>query len=904
LDENQWIGQRLIDLAWLSREAVVAAWGRADGGANICRVLLDSQQLSLGQVQQLQREYRQQSSSGRFQRLDNSAISGSQRVSKIDRKQLQRGLKIGQASSLNGKRFGSYTILRELARGGMGLVLKAEHCDTGAHVALKLLLSDDPSAQAMARFDREARTLATLDHPNIVKVTSYGAEEDIPWFAMDLIVGLTLEERVLGSLKKHGEVPDFSTTASRFIEIAEALVYCHKHNIIHRDLKPSNIIIEKQSRRPVILDFGLVKRDPTKLGKSFKELELTMTRTTEGMGTPAYMSPEQLDPSGEFGMTSDRVDVWGLGATLFYCLTGEAPFAGRSTAELYAGLATQEARRPRSINKDVPQWLDELCHQALTKAVAERPSMEDWLAVLLAGPPRNLLLKRLLYIIPVVLALLISIAASLIKTREPLALKAYRIAKPYSKVNDQYWTANSSIKIVGQMNWGPSTITIGTVKFYSDEKGVFKGEVPLDEGLNHLTLRAAGGSVEISQEIALIYDREAPIIKVKGQKSVQNLLIKGSNLTGAVQDLGPCVLLVDGVEVKLGPKGQFVIPIKRSDKPQTVNLLAKDCAGHKSHKTWTVWTRSALKTFSRVKLQRRTSWSEAKKEDQDLIIKYIGRRLGKGYQWLSTRVYKGPEKARMAHRLATFRHLETGIDFQLLPGDRYIMGTERVAEGVAYVKRMWPNPVKYIDVIAQESPAHDCEIAPFLLGRLEVTMKQWHSLNNKDPRLADNPQRPIHTISWDAVKAWLKKANRGVGARGLRLPSESEWEYACRAGTRSRYYWGQDFNSSFAWGVFNSLRRPRTATFHDKPGIYNAFGLVDMSGNVGEWCEDQFTANYKQGPFNQRARIDKGTVFSLRVVRGGSVAMNVIFARSAARDYEKPTAEPLLVGFRVAMSLP
>lgn len=918
LNENEWFGRRIIELGWLSQDLIAAAYQKAlADNRNLCQVLLEAQKLSAGQVQALLAERRAfQSGSGSSPgalvdshsraartsgRLQHSRVSHSGLTSGIDRTRLKKMLQSGQQGALKGKILGPYTIHKELTRGGMGIVLVAEHNESKTEVALKLMLSDDPSSDAVKRFEREARALSSLDHPRIVKVLDFGHDDGIPWFAMELIRGQTLEDQVKDSLKKTGAVPHVPSTLANIAEVADALAYCHSLDIIHRDIKPSNIIIEKQSGRPVLLDFGLVKRDPTKLGDTYKELELTVTVTQEGVGTPAYMSPEQLDPHGEFGPTSDRADTWGLGATLFFCLTGEPPYGGRSTAELYAGLATQEPRRVRAVNSELPDWVDELVHCALVKQVDDRPKMTEWLERLREGAPKNRAATKALVIIPLVILLtVVAFAASQwVGARDPVELKGYRLEGLKKDKKGEYWSSQDSLVVTGQLNWGPMLAQVGDLSVQVKKDGRFSTTIPLKEGSNDLTIQAGSGENKVSQALSVYCDRTKPKLELEGQVRGPYLILSSRRLKGTIKDDGACQLQVDGIEVELDEAGSFSLTLKNSEESQKVNLLVTDQAGNKTSQSWTVWTKKALKSLAKKSLQRRKTWIATESTLQDLVIENIGARLGKDYQWLRTQVYKGPGDKSKGHRLATFVHKPTGIELQLLPGDRYQMGTVDPEREGLYVKRQWPDQ-QYVDVVTQEIPAHPCVIEPFLLARLELTQKQWDLYKISDKRTQRGDELPIDGTTWEGAKAWLKKA----GGK-LRLPSEAEWEYACRAGTRTRYYWGEVLQYKYLWIYRNSRLRPRTGTLHDKPGLWNAFGLVDMSGNVAEWCEDPFTSNYKDGPNSWRPKsINKDSVFSLMVVRGGNVKMKPLFSRSAARDYEKPNLPQPYVGFRVARSLP
>jgi len=270
-----------------------------------------------------------------------------------------------------------YEIFEELGRGGMGAVLRARHRELDVEVAIKLMLGAGSGA-LFARFQREARTLASLSHRHIVRILDFGLEGGLPFFAMEYLRGQDLEKEVQSGLRLRGDVPDFDWTAARFGELAGALSYCHENGVIHRDLKPQNLLIEEGSGRAVVVDFGLVKGTAGGEGG--------LSQTGEVIGTPAYMAPEQLDKEGEFGEPGPGSDVWGFGATLFYALTGEPPYKGASVFNIYRSLLTQDPPRAGEVNPAVPDWLDELCADCMTKDSAARPSMRELGARLEEGP--------------------------------------------------------------------------------------------------------------------------------------------------------------------------------------------------------------------------------------------------------------------------------------------------------------------------------------------------------------------------------------------------------------------------------------------------------------------------------------------------------------------------------------
>ncbi|MDF1661647.1 MAG: right-handed parallel beta-helix repeat-containing protein, partial [Planctomycetota bacterium] len=150
----------------------------------------------------------------------------------------------------------------------------------------------------------------------------------------------------------------------------EALVICHKKGVIHRDLKPHNILIEKETQSPILVDFGLAGQ------LQFDADNENLTNTGQSIGTPAFMAPEQVEARGNFGDMNQSTDVWGLMATLYYCLTGQAPYTGSTAINIISQLMKKPPIPPIHINKAVPPWLNAICSDSMQQKQALRPELE------------------------------------------------------------------------------------------------------------------------------------------------------------------------------------------------------------------------------------------------------------------------------------------------------------------------------------------------------------------------------------------------------------------------------------------------------------------------------------------------------------------------------------------------
>ena len=248
---------------------------------------------------------------------------------------------------------GPYRIERELARGGMGVVYVAEHVGLQRRVALKLLKAGAAAgSEERRRFEIEARSTASLDHPNIVRILEVGEVEWGMFFAMELVEGPTLKDKV-----RQGPLP--VQEAARLLErLADALAYSHAHGVLHRDIKPANVLVASDGR-PVLTDFGLA-RDAEASG---------LTKTGQIMGTPAYMSPEQAEGVPE--LIDRKSDIYSLGATLYELLTGQPPFTG-SAHEQLAALVTRIPQRPSRLRPELDLDLETITLKCLEKQPHER----------------------------------------------------------------------------------------------------------------------------------------------------------------------------------------------------------------------------------------------------------------------------------------------------------------------------------------------------------------------------------------------------------------------------------------------------------------------------------------------------------------------------------------------------
>jgi serine/threonine-protein kinase len=263
------------------------------------------------------------------------------------------------SEDLVGKTIGKYELHERIGRGGMAEVYKAYHASLDRYVAVKILhpfLSEDPEFKE--RFEREARNVAQLRHPNIVQVYDFDVEPQrmLYYMVMEYINGPTLRNRLM-QLRFEGE--NFTTSEAIRItrDLASALAYAHSRGMVHRDIKPANIMIDSDGR-VVLTDFGIARivSGPN------------MTASGSMVGTPAYMSPEQgLGQPGDH-----RSDIYSLGVVLYQLVTGTIPYDADTPIAIILKHVNDPLPPPSSINPEIPEGLERILYKALAKSPEER----------------------------------------------------------------------------------------------------------------------------------------------------------------------------------------------------------------------------------------------------------------------------------------------------------------------------------------------------------------------------------------------------------------------------------------------------------------------------------------------------------------------------------------------------
>lgn len=350
---NIQMGQWALQRGWLSRDQCrvfldeATAAGRSIVEIAVARSALNNQQA--GALLQ----HSGWSQSDIIAVVQSSSGSGSQSGSRSSRTPTSSFGKATERLPDIGDWVDDYEILALLGKGGMGAVFKARS-KSGSLFALKFILQG--SEKAMKRFEREAHAVAAVDsHPNIVSIHKLARHGNYSYLVLDFVEGQSMDKLLEKGQHEHSE------RALVWIgKIAAALRTCHSRGVTHRDIKPANILIRDDDGEPMLMDFGLAKMSDGQ----------QLTQSTEVLGTPHYMAPEQA------GTEKDRIgpgsDIWALGVILYEACTGKRPFDGNTVVELATSIMFAQPEAPRSLNPDLSLDVETIILKCLEKEVEDR----------------------------------------------------------------------------------------------------------------------------------------------------------------------------------------------------------------------------------------------------------------------------------------------------------------------------------------------------------------------------------------------------------------------------------------------------------------------------------------------------------------------------------------------------
>lgn len=705
---------------------------------------------------------------------------------------------------------GGYRVLEVLGVGGMGIVFRAEDPQLKRQVALKAMKpAVATSRSAKDRFLREARATAAIEHDNIVHIYQVGEDLGVPFIAMQFLRGESLQDRLVRESRlSPAEVVKIGR------EMADGLEAAHRQDLVHRDIKPDNIWLEEGSGRVKIVDFGLVRSADSDAG---------LTQAGMVLGTPRYMAPEQAQGQ----VVDHRCDLFSLGSVLYRIASGKSPFEGSNITATLIAVAQATPKPVVEIHKEIDPDLAALIMRLLSKDRDARPQTAAEVSQQLAdigrkidtsdgvsspGPTDAVAATASFPIRP--------IAENLPTIVKQPARRT--IPRPSKKAGAS--GGNNRTKLIAA-GLGGALVLLAAIVFFV-RIGKYDVQITLDD---------PSMSLKVDGEAVLIEGNGEPIRLSAGEHTLH------VEMNGFESDTDRFTVKKDGKNAvhvaRLDGKLKIVADGKPAVPSNTVASTAKTNAGSPGSER----VLSATGSPSTPPLPIAPFDARQARAHQEAWAKYLGTTV---------------ETTN-----------SVGAKMILIPPGEFLMGSsdEQLAQLAAIVNERGGDNKKWLIDFSQknEVPQHRVVLTkPILLAATEVTVGQFKrfveatgyltgtKLDDKanpdekgkdwrNPGYAVTDELPVSQVSWNDANAYCAWLSREENVE-YRLPTEAEWEFACRAGTTTQFSFGDDEAKVSEYGWYHSISGGSPRPVATK--LPNAFGLFDMLGNLEEVCGDGYEA--------------------------------------------------------------
>ena len=767
-----------------------------------------------------------------------------------------------------------YEVIKKLGAGGMATVYLAREKALDRQVAIKLLpKAFSRDAGFVSRFKNEAQVAANLEHPHIVRIYQISEQADLVYFVMSFVPGGSVTDRI-----KEQEMIPLDDLIQWAIDACSALAYGHERGVIHRDLKPDNIMIDKNNR-VVLMDYGIAKA-----GEG-----TGLTQAGSVIGTPQYMSPEQAR-----GLPLDaRSDIYSMGIVLYQMATGELPFQATDAASLMYMHVHETPEPPDARNADIPEWLKNIILKCLAKNPVDRFASADELKAALSEKyspkitvtpmaERDRKKRRIALVMTAAAVVVIAIAAVLFfrwQAGQREIEEQARIQQQQQEREQARQDAEASAAEKDDMAY-ENALSVNTKEAFNSYLMLYPAGRHLDEVKDRI---AAIETRETEQEAAKLEEtREDP---AEAERRRQEAAERRRREQEAEQRR------MDDTAYQ---QAEMVNSI------QSYNTYLKNYPNGIHREAAMV----KLASLDEAEAERLSAQAEEVSRRDDLAFQLASSANTKeGYNTYLISFPDGEHSAEARAKITSIEEAETQQEkirvalsalslrmVEIVPGG-FLMGSEKGG--------------------GDEKPVNTVRLAGLHMSSTEITQAQYESVIKDNPsyfKLDDNS--PVERVTWrDAItfcnrlseKVGLESCyNLGTGAcdyskSGFRLPTEAEWEYACRAGSGLEYSLGDGESALNRAGWYQ--RNSREGTHPVAQKTQNEWGLYDMHGNVWEWCNDWYDKGYYGSMEQENPR---GSASGKeKVIRGGGWLDNPRDCRSAKRKSFDPAKNYSDIGFRV-----
>ena len=849
---------------------------------------------------------------------------------------------------------GKYRIIKKLGQGGFGITYLAENTLLEGKVAIKEFFfkeyceRDDSTSRVTIptsgnreiverfkqKFIKEAKTIFRLNHPNIVRILDVFEENGTAYYVMEYIEGESLSDMVT----RRGAIP-FAEAIGYVKAAAEALMYIHSKKINHLDIKPGNLMKRNDDGEIVLIDFGVAKQ---------YDLATSQGTTTTPVGISCGYSPTEQYRKNGVQTFSPQSDVYSLAATLFKLLTGNTPpeameiqDEGLPVAELQAkhipstvisaiAMAMkgrhertqsvelfianfqktedsfnvvenqqkteniqkkEEARLP--FGEDEIEALKDAEAQAMAEArakvaaarkareEAERKAREEAEAKVLAQAKAMIEAERKAREAAEAKAAEAARKAEAErKAREQAELIAHEKAEAERKAREEAEriarekaeTERKAKAEAERRALEEAKRKVQEARMETDRKAKEEAERKAKEEAERRALEDAKRKV---QEARMEAERKAKEeverrAKTEAERKVNEM--DNGKKKGAFSPTPPS-FRKDADTVVPPPADETTPPeaMEIQDEGLPVAELQE-------------------KQISRPVISAIDMAMKGRSDRTQSVAEFISNLNGDTTVMHSCSTEAGSKRQKSERKAVKNFHIG-GVSFDMIwvEGGTFCMGATSEQGNDAY---------------GDEEPVHSVTLSGYYIGKTEVTQALWESVMCSNPSTIQDNDLPVENVSWDDCQEFIRKLNSLTG-QNFRLPTEAEWEFACRGGNNSRgykYSGGNDIDN-VAWNTDNSGRKSwlrgisGRRVHHVATKLPNELGIYDMSGNVFEWCSDWY------GDYSIHAQTNpKGSDDGVyRVLRGGSWGINARSCRSSYRSGGSPSFRSSYLGLRLAL---